>query len=267
MKQIKKNISYVLLFFCLISITLFLFILPNSFCFSQEKNSQKKKRIIRLATCNWEPYAGENLKNYGFGSEIVVQAFKRAGYKAEVYFMPWARVLKVVGEGRYDAMFSAYYSEERTKNYALSRPYAKSILGFYKRIGENIKFHSYIDLKPYKIGVVRSYVNTPEFDAVDFLDKEAADSDKMNLAKLLKGRIDLILIDRYVANYLIDTSLPKAIGKLEFMDPPLEVKPVHVGFSRKIDNYTELLADFNKSLEQMFSDGSVDFILKKHGFE
>ncbi len=71
------------------------------------------ERIIRLATLDWQPYVAQQLENYGFTSEIVTTAFNRAGYHVQISFMPWIRVLAEVERGTYDAMYPAYFSQER----------------------------------------------------------------------------------------------------------------------------------------------------------
>jgi polar amino acid transport system substrate-binding protein len=51
-------------------------------------------------------------------------------------------------------------------------------------------------MKQYTFGVVKGYVNTPEFDAAIFLKKVESASDEEYLRNLINGRVDLIFIDR-----------------------------------------------------------------------
>jgi len=222
-------------------------------------------RVVKLATLNWEPYVEENLENYGFTSEIVSEVFKKAGYQVEIHFMPWARVLAEVKTGEYDAMYPAYYSEERSGIYAFSNPIAQGPLVLYKRSYDTILYKTLMDLKPYKIGVVRGYVNTPEFDSAVYLNKKIVNSDKQNLLKLLTGRIDLAVIDKYTAKRIIKTDIPQATEKLDFLDPPLENKVLYVGFSKAVKDYQKLLKNFNQTLNDMVKKGLIDDIVKKHG--
>lgn len=223
-------------------------------------------KVIKLATLNWEPYVEKNLENHGFTSEIVSEVFKKAGYQVEIHFMPWARVLTEVKTGEYDAMYPAYYSEERARTFALSNSIARGLLVLYKRSSDTILYKTLMDLKPYKIGVVRGYVNTPKFDSAVYLNKKIVNSDKQNLLKLLTGRIDLAVIDNYTAKRIIKTDIPQAIEKLEFLEPPLENKGLYVGFSKAIKDYPKVLKDFNQALNDMINKGLIDDIVKKHGF-
>jgi len=219
-----------------------------------------------LATLHWEPYVGRDLKNYGFTSEIVTEAFRRVGYEVTVTFMPWARVIQEVKRKKYDAAYPAYYSDERARVFALSRPFAQGPLVFYKRKAAKISFKTLQDLKPYRIGVVRGYVNSPAFDAADYLKKEFTNSDESNLRKLLKGRIDLVVIDKYTAEHLIKRAIPEGLNQLESLEPYLQVKQLYLAVSRRVSGYQQMLEAFNYGLRQITEDGSIKKIMKKHGF-
>ncbi len=221
--------------------------------------------VVTLATLDWKPYVSEDLPKGGFTTEIVREAFRRAGYGIDVHVMPWVRVLSEVEKGAFDAMYPAYHSARRARVYALSNPIAHGPLVLCKRSDRRIRFRSLEDLKPYRIGVVRGYVNTPAFDAADDLDKEMVNSDKQNLLKVLTGRIDLAVVDKYTALQIIETSIPRAEGALDFVEPPLQVKPLHVGFCRQREGCLERLKAFNRALKEMQDQGVVRAIYAEQG--
>lgn len=221
---------------------------------------------VTLATLNWEPYVNEEVVDGGFTTEIVRQAFERAGYQVDITYMPWIRVLSEVENGAFDAMYPAYYSESRSRVYALSTPIASGPLVLCKLADRPLRYRSLEDLKPFRIGVVRGYVNTADFDNAHYLDKRIVNSDKQNLLKVLTGRIDLAVVDMYTAQQIIDTAIPQAKGKLDFMKPPLEVKPLYVGFSKNRDGYRQRLEAFNQALREMINEGLVQKIYNEHGF-
>jgi polar amino acid transport system substrate-binding protein len=222
--------------------------------------------LIKLATLNWQPYVSEELDGGGFTTEIVRLAFEKAGYQTEVTYMPWIRVLAEVKKGAFDAMYPAYYSDSRSRDYALSASIANGPLVLCKRLDRPLNYRSLEDLRPYIVGVVRGYVNTAAFDAADFIKKKIVNSDKQNLLKVLTGRIDLAVIDMYTAQHIIDTSIPQAEGKLDFMMPPLDVKPLYVGFSKSPPGYHKRLEAFNQALNELNQAGIVVQIYTKHNF-
>jgi ABC-type amino acid transport substrate-binding protein len=224
-------------------------------------------KTVSLATLEWEPYVGKKLTDHGFTAEIVTEAFRRAGCAVTIDFMPWARVLQELSKGKYDAAFPAYYSDKRAKTYALSNPIAEGPLVFCKKKEADISYTSLHDLKPYRIGVVRGYVNTPQFDAADYLAKDVANSDEINLKKLLKGRIDLAVIDKFTAKHILSTTMPEGRKAVEFLEPSLQVKPLYLAVSRKTKGWQQLVKEFNQGLKQITEDGTLRKIMRKHGFD
>jgi polar amino acid transport system substrate-binding protein len=239
-------------------------VLVWTLCFSLPTHADPAS--IKLATLDWQPYVGEELDGGGFATEIVRLAFEKAGYQTEMTSMPWIRVLAEVKKGAFDAMYPAYYSDSRSKDYALSTSIANSPLVLCKRSDRALIYRSLEDLRPYVVGVVRGYVNTAAFDAADFITKKIVNSDKQNLLKVFTGRIDLAVIDMYTAQHIIDISIPQARGKLDFMMPPLEVKPLHVGFSKARPGYHKRLEAFNQALNEMKQAGIVAKIHARYGF-
>lgn len=239
--------------------SLFLLFVPATMCFAVKN--------VSLAVLNWNPYAGEKLENYGFGAEIISEAFSRSGYTTEFHFMPWMRALKDTEIGKYDAVCFGYYSKQRAKTYAFSEPYAQSSLVLYKHKDSQISYSTLEDLKPYQIGVVRGFVNTVEFDSADYLQKQEVHNEVLNMKKLLNKRVDLIVIDKFIAQYLLNTMFKENKEDFEALEPPLETKPLYLMFSRNVKKFVQKLEDFNLGLQKIESDGTIDIIMEKHGFE
>ena len=250
--------------------------------------AQEKK--VTLATLEWEPYIGSGIPRYGLTAEIVTEAFKRTGYTVEIKFYSWTEALKLGEAGQVDGIFPAYHSKSREKHFAFSEPFADSPSGFYKkstavagpnisqlkRSDENIIFPAdpRVDqakvlsmMKQYTFGVVTGYVNTPEFDAATYLKKVKAASDEENLRNLINGRVDLIFIDRFVAKNIIVKKFPWHLQDYEFMQPPLAIKPLFIGFSKKSADHEQKLNDFNRGLEVVKADGLLKRLTEKYGLK
>jgi len=168
-----------------------------------------------------------------------------------------------------DGLFSAYHSAERTKYFAISTPYIQSDIRFCILKNRNIRFENLPSLTPYTIGVVTGYVNSPAFDKADYLKKDVASSDLTNLRKLLSKRVDLIVIDKYVALYHLKNSpfIGGNIRDVKFLDPPLILMPVHLMLSKAISGYEKKLFDFNTGLKLIQKDGTYNRIIHALGFE
>jgi len=238
-----------------------------SFTAAQSKNAV-------LVSLDWPPYIGSSIKdgnpavpNFGYVSELVTAAFKEGGYELRTDFKPWERALHEATIGIYDGLFPEYFSSEREKDFVYSDAFPGGPVGLMRRSEKNIAFKTLRDLAPYTIGIVSGYINTDEFDAATWLKKDPAVDDETNIRKLMGKRLDLIFIDRYVGEYLIETKFPELKGKLVFIEPGLEVKPLYIVFSRKAKDYETKLKAFNTGLAKLKATGKIEAIMRAHGFE
>jgi len=234
-----------------------------------------KNKQIKLATLDWEPYVSQKLENYGFTSEIIQKSFEKMGYTVSFMFYPWARGMVMTERGKVHGIYPAYYSDERNKKFIISDAYGSGELGFYKRRGSNISFIAnpveepekvLKSLKKYRIGIVRGYAYTKEFDAADYLTKDIVANDATNLKKLFRGRIHLVFIDKFVARYIMHRKYPHYMDELEFMYPAMEEKKLYICFSRKIPGINTIVKDFNAGLKQLSASGELEKIMDHHGF-
>ena len=252
----------------------FIAILSVIFLFAAQSLFAEPKKIT-LTTLDWEPYIGEKLPGHGYVYEIVAEAFKSVGYQVNIQFLPWPRAVEAAKSGKADGLFPEYYAEKRKTDFVYSDSFPGGPVGFLARKDSRITFpvdprkeqtKALRGMKHYTFGVVRDYINTKEFDAASFLKKDMADNDEQNIAKLYAKRINLIFIDMLVAQYLIKTRFPQYAKDLEFLTPPLEVKPLYIVFSKKAPGYKQKMKDFNEGLKILKKNGAIEAIMKKYWF-
>lgn len=244
------------------------FVMVLALCFMFAAEGIAAEKTISIATSEWLPYCGRFLANYGIEPEIVAAAYQRMGYKTNFNFMAWSRALKDVNEGKYDAVTSASFTEERARDYLYSESYMNSPAVFYKRKGSPITWRSLEDLKPYKIGVIKGYSYSPEFDKADFLQKVTSKNEVLALKKLILKQADLVVMDRFVGHYTITEKLPVYEKNIpEILDPPLYLDKLHLMVSKKTPDALKKLEAFNAGLEKIIKDGTLQSILVKHGME
>ncbi|WP_163835573.1 substrate-binding periplasmic protein [Spartinivicinus ruber] len=229
-----------------------------------EARSQQEEKIVSVAGSPWQPFYGEELPDYGLVSKIVVEAYKRSGYKVKFHFHTWARCMIEIEAGRIDATPIAYYTEERAKKYYYSDAFMDSTIVFFKHVKNNISWRSLRDLQSYRIGIGINIAYSPAFDKAKFLYKIEIPDETTNLQKIALKRIDLAPLDKYVGIYYINTKYPHLKEKLEFMLPPLYVHKLYVMFSRKIPNVKQKIDAFNKGYQAILKDGTYQSILKNY---
>ena len=61
-----------------------------------------------------------------------------------------------------------------------------------------------------------------------------ATDDEENLRKLQKGRVDLVLTDKIVGRYIINTKIPGAASELDWLDPPVSTEIQYIVFFEEI---------------------------------
>lgn len=211
---------------------------------------------LQLVSTEYPPYMGAALPNGGVTVDIVTRAFRRAGYDPVVTFRPWARALDEAQNGDYDGVIFLWHSLEREKYFAFSSALPANQIGFYKLKTDRIQFRTLADLTAYSIGIGRGYANPPSFDAAH-LHTESGVDDEENLRKLDAHRLDMVLIDRGVAAYLLGTSLAKFSGEMEWVDPPIEEQVQYLGMPLNRAGYEVKLSAFNRALAELYADGTV----------
>ncbi len=219
-----------------------------------------------IATLNWPPYIGEKLKNNGPVAEIIKKAFKSQGHKVVLSFFPWTRTVASSKKDSFAGMIPEYYSKERVEDYTLVDIQISGPLVFCKRKNFNL-FNKYSgnlqELVPYRIGVVSGYINTEEFDHAQFLIKDHASDDLSNLEKLLKKRVDLIVIDKNVGNYLVEVNKRLSMLKLDCLTPPLNMNKLFFAIYQKNPKHDQIKEISEKGIKEIKNE--IPQILKNHG--
>ena len=224
-------------------------------------------RSVKMCTVPWAPFYGPELEDQGFVSALSRAAFERAGYQAGLEFMPWARAMLEVEQGDRDVVLGAYYTEDRAETFLFSDEIHTTRVGLVARRDTGIsEFRSLRDLQDYTIGYGRGWATSEAFDEAEYLDKEAADNNVLNVRKLYAGRIDMIAMnfDRF-----------RRIAKEEgfdpaeavFLSPALQSSGLYLMVSRTIPDGEKLVDDFNRGLAKIRADGRYGRIMEKLGFQ
>jgi polar amino acid transport system substrate-binding protein len=224
-------------------------------------------RRVVMCTVPWAPFYDPALEDEGFISELSRAAFRAAGHDAKLEFMPWARAMLEVRQGDRDVLMGAYYTDERAETYIASdRLYTTSVgLVALRDLGVET-YDELRDLSDYTIGYGRGWATTDEFDNAEYLDKEAADNNVLNVRKLYAGRIDMIAMnfDRFSQIAADEGFDPE---RAVFLDPPLQSSGLYLMASRAIEDAEALVEDFNKGLETIRENGRYDEIVERFGVE
>ncbi|MCJ8169830.1 substrate-binding periplasmic protein [Atopomonas sediminilitoris] len=216
-----------------------------------------------MASGEWAPYIGSELRHHGVVTKIVREALALSGDTVDVRFLPWTRAFKATRKAEYDLLAPAYMSAERKHLFLASEPLLDTRVGFFTLQERQVEFDGLASLRNFRIGVVRGYANLDAFDRASFLQKDWVNDDWQNLEKLLRGRIDLAVMDQFRGHYLLATKAPIHLRSVRFVEPPLDIKPLYVLISQTHPNARALLRKVNAGLRRLKAQGRIEQILQE----
>ncbi|MCL9781976.1 transporter substrate-binding domain-containing protein [Vibrio sp. S4M6] len=194
-----------------------------------------KAETLTLTSLDWPPYSGKSLPEQGASVAVVKAAVEAMGHSLKVEFYPWSRTVHLA---KTDKKIAGYFPEYKfdSTDIVFSDKIGTGPLGFVENVSAPVTWSNLNDLKSYKIGVVRGYVNTTEFDAMVASGKiqaDAAKSDELNLKKVATKRVQLAVIDSNVLKYLVShTPSLKQYDKTLVMNPKLLAeKGLYIAFT------------------------------------
>jgi polar amino acid transport system substrate-binding protein len=222
--------------------------------------SASAEEIITIATLEYHPWTGKNLKHNGFVNHVITQAFQRKGCSVKFTYLPWKRAVIETKNGKYSALSYVYFSKDRENEFYLSDPISEEKIVFFHLKSNPIKdWNTLADLKNYKFGATRGYTYTKEFwEAVESkrLKVHITDSDKQNFKKLFAGRIDIFpsgLVNGY--SFLQKEFDGGKSHLVSYLPKPLSKTAGHLAFSRSRENSEYLLQIFNQGLAELKEEG------------
>jgi polar amino acid transport system substrate-binding protein len=221
--------------------------------------------VVRVSTLDWPPYTGKDLPLGGATTDVVRAAFEKVGYEVEVDYRPWKRAIDMAAKGTDEviAYFPGYHCNHR-EGFVASEPLGNGPLGFAEHAEAPLTWETLDDIgeQQLKVGTVLGYANTDEFDAkvgTGWILAVPSNDDLTNLKKLVRKRVDAVVIDKLVLEYMkaTEASLKDNADKLQFNAKPLEDKTLFLCF-RGDETGRTLKHIFNAGLEQIDAEKIVD---------
>ena len=220
------------------------------------------QETVRIASGEYAPWTSKNIKGAGFTNHVISEAFARVGYRVEFEYYPWKRAFNSAKTGeKFHATSYWYYSDERTQFFHYSDPLQHEETVFF-HLADNPPgdWQALSDLKGKRIGVTRGYTYTKEiWDAHESkaLSIKVADTDEINFRKLLKGRIDLFLMETVVGKKLLrDKFSAEEASRITLAPTPVVETTAHLLFNKNRADAEAVMAAFNKGLAQIKTDGT-----------
>lgn len=215
---------------------------------------------LRLASGEYPPFISQHLPNQGPLTEIIVLATEEANLDVSFGYFPWHESMALAQQGQWDGTVGWAFTEERALDFIYSDAiYTESAVFFYHR-DKAFDWSKPEDLAGLAVGVGLGYIDVKTLSqlqkaGIDVkLQEFAKEEDKLHA--LLNNQIDLALGNKDVLQHIIQTALSaEQARQLTHHPRPFRVTPLHVLFSRQIEQGYDHSRAFNKGLRRIKMDG------------
>jgi ABC-type amino acid transport substrate-binding protein len=192
---------------------------------------------------------------------LVQEALHRRNMNSSVEIQDFGDIVANFESGVYDGIVALWKSPERESILAFSEPYLYNQLVLVGRKGSDVSAASFRELKGKKIGIVEQY------DYGDFEGKEEVllvrgKNNQANLEDLLSEKIDYMLVDALIIQYMLKYQLNDVTTYLAIADTPLLVKSLHLALRKDLDGVDSILENFNEEIREMIEDETFNEILE-----
>jgi len=223
---------------------------------------------LELVTLQYPPYEYlENGEVKGVAVNIVQEVFKRMKRPITITLYSWDQSLAMIQKGEADAIFTIFKTPER-ETYA---DYSHEVLmpqvvSLFVKSDANIVFDGDLNkLSRYTFGVVRTVSYGSIFDdAVKtgvIRSIETSETGEENMKKLLQGRFDILVSNRYGALDIVKKM--KNMDHVKELTPAIQSVSSYIAFSKKRD-LTSLRDEYDIILRKMKDDGTYENIITSY---
>lgn len=241
-------------------------------------------RKIHITTLEWPPYVSSEICDQGWVQQLTIALLASQGFEIISTFYPWARSVATAENGKADILYPEYYIEKsapsdavkatrRRDNLELSERIPGGRIAFLKRKETPDKYKgNFYNLSGERIGVVRGYQNTPEFDSLmdkDFFHIDKAVDDFSNARKLIGKRVNYIIGDPTVIRYSIQSSSlgqktkTQILENLETVLPHIQYNYLYYAVSKKKPGWESTLETLNRTIAEFESSGEICRIISE----
>jgi len=228
-------------------------------------------QVLRLTSGEWKPLLSKNLPNHGFASAIVAASFDAVGHRVEWGFFPWKRSYIYARSGQWDGSVVWVKTPEREKYFSFSDPVIIDNEYIYSKKSKPIEWSKIEDLRQYTLSLTLHAVYPAledEISAGNIVVYRKSSYDSL-IPRVIGGRSDGAVITNMVGEYFLRQH-PIARSKISRDETVLWRREYHLMISKKIEGHKKIIADFNRGLAKIKSNGGYEKIyrmLKQGGYD
>jgi polar amino acid transport system substrate-binding protein len=137
---------------------------------------------------------------------------------------------------------------------------------FYYNKKQPFSYESLEDLRPYKLAGVKGYFYEQDFQD-NGLDVSYTSDELSALRRLIAGRVDLMPLNELVGWALIRKHFPDKAEKFGDLEKAYDTSELKLIVSKEYAGGTELLQQFNETLQQVKQTEAYRAIFTKYGLQ
>lgn len=219
---------------------------------------------LRIVTEAWPPHVFQDEDRItGSDYEVAVAVLNAMGTTVSLEFFPWKRCISMVEEGGADALLDAGKTEAREKTMHFPKEsLSSSETVLFHRSDRELPFHSFNDLTGLTIGTQLGYSYSEEFKNAKGFRKVPVNDIRLNIRKVLTGRIDA-----YVANRNYGLFVARQLNVLSEVRHTAKVisgGDVYLAFSKETVA-PDFVAAFSRTLKRFKETDEYRTILSRYG--
>jgi len=222
-----------------------------------------RAETVRITTGEWKPFISRDFREGGVILHIVREAFARKGLQVEIGFFPWARAVKYIDDGSWDAMAvtgSRFSANDRPHLYSDAVYVGKDVL--FHRSDQPVFWQTFTDLHGLTFGAVLSYNYIDAYRhalAAGQILRVVVPNADLLFPMLMAGRFDTFIMDRTAGLYTYNTLYRKKYGDaISYNGRPLATLAYALRFSGDSQKSRRLRDLFNAGLAEMRDAGIID---------
>ncbi|WP_018691160.1 substrate-binding periplasmic protein [Algicola sagamiensis] len=213
------------------------------------------EQTVSIATGEWATFSGEALPEKGLAMQVIKEAYALQNIKVEFEFLPWARAFQSAVRGSVHASATWSYNSERAEKVHYTDAVITNTDHYFYLKETPLYWNTVEDLKNKTVGACIGYFYGDAFHLLEtgkFFHVSRVPDDQQNFPRLVNKRVEIIIANIHVGQYIINTFLPRADrAKVTHHPKPWYSTTAHMVFSKRRDESPMLVKIFNKGIKQL----------------
>lgn len=215
---------------------------------------------LEFSMDKWPPFTNVEGEQ-SLATDIVKTALDRLNIPSTYVVTDFTDVMAGINNGTYDGSPAFWKNEEREQRLYFSEPYLENQLILVGNKGADVDIPYFSGLAHKRIGLVENYAYGDSLSMVDGLQIVYGKNDQENLVNLLSDKIDFMLVDALLIQYLLKYELNDVSRLLEFAKQPIIIRPLYLALRKETPEAENIISQFNEEIKMMIAEGSYNELL------